>query len=115
MAKFSGFRTINEAKTIEEVIKYLTVDLKFSIRELQTGLLNLNFNDNFNSQLLDVTLPPNSTTGFNHSLGITPSQRIIVKSNGSNFDDSDTPWTSTIVYFRNNTGTSISAKIILLR
>lgn len=115
MAKFSGFRTLKVAQTIEEVITYLTVGLAISLKELQAGLLKLKFEDNFESQTIEITLPAGQTLGFPHNLGVIPSKRLIVKSDGYTLDDSATPWTDSIVYFRNSGGTTLTATIILMR
>ena len=115
MAKFSGFRALKSAQTVEEVIQYLTVNLAISLRELQAGLLRLTFDENFDSQTLEITLPAGATVPYPHALGVIPSQRLIVKASGSTIDDSDTPWTDTVVYFRNTGASTVTAKIILLR
>lgn len=115
MAKFSGFRTFKTGGTSEEIVAYLTQGLSMSLRELQTGLSNLTFSDNFASQIIEVSIPAGQTVGFSHNLGVIPSQRVILKSNGAFLDDSDTPWTSKAVYFRNTGASVITAKILLLR
>jgi hypothetical protein len=115
MAKFSGFRTLKAAKTVEEAVAYLTGGLSISLKELQAGLAKLKFEDNFESQTLEVFLPAGATTAYPHNLGVIPSKRLIVKANGSTIDDSDTPWTATSVYFRNSGGADITATIILMR
>lgn len=116
MAKFSGFRTFKIGSTVEDVIAYLNQGLSLSLKELQTGLANLSFADNFASQILEVTVPANSTVGFSHNLGVIPSQRVILKSTGYMIDDSDTPWTAKAFYLRNSHPTnSATVKILLLR
>lgn len=115
MAKFSGFRTFKIGKTVEDVIHYLLNGLSLSLKELQAGLSNLTFEDNFNVQVLEVVLPPGVTTGYSHNLGVIPSKRLIVKADGYTIDDSATPWTSTAVYFRNSGLTTVTATIILMR
>jgi hypothetical protein len=115
MAKFSGFRTLKTAQTVEEVIQYLTVGLSLSLRELQAGLLKLKFEENFDTQTLGVSLPAGATVAYPHNLGVIPSKRLIVRASGSTIDDSSTPWTDTVVYFRNSGGSTITATIILMR
>ena len=115
MAKFSGFRTFKIGKTVEEVISYLKEGLTISLRELQTGLAALTFEDNFQSQVLEVKIPAGQTVGYTHNLGVIPSRRLIVKANGSTIDDSATPWTDQAVFFRNSGVSTISATIILMR
>lgn len=114
MAKFSGFKTLKVAKAIEEVIDYLTVGLAISLKELQTGLQKLSFDENFESQTLELTIPV-GTTAFPHNLGVIPSKRLIVRANGATIDDSDIPWTSTAIYLRNSGASAITATIILMR
>lgn len=115
MAKFSGFRTLKTAETIEEVIEYLTVKLSMSLKELQAGLLKLNFEDNFDSETFTITLPAGATVAYSHNLGVIPSKRIILRATGYTIDDSVTPWTESVVYFRNSGASSITATIILMR
>lgn len=115
MAKFSGFRTLKSAQTVEEVILYLTTGLSVSLKELQAGLLKLRLEDNFESQTLEVSLPAGQTVAYPHSLGVIPSKRLIVRASGSTIDDSDTPWTQTVVYFRNTGASTLTATIILMR
>lgn len=116
MAKFSGFRTFKLGGTIEEVVGYLNQGLSLSLKELQAGLNNLTFSDNFSGQVLEITVPANTTTGFSHNLGVIPSQRVILKSTGYMIDDSVTPWTSKSFYLRNSHPTeAATVKILLLR
>lgn len=114
MAKFSGFRTFKIGTTVEEVIAYLKEGLSMSLRELQTGLANLRFEENFSGQVIEVSIPAGQTVGFSHNLGVVPTQRVILKATGS-IDDSVSPWTSKTVYFRNSGAAALTAKILLLR
>jgi hypothetical protein len=115
MARFSGFRTLKIAQSVEDIRAYLQNGLALSLKELQAGLNSLSFLDNFQSQQIDVFLPAGATVGVSHNLGVIPSIRLIVKANGSTIDDSLTPWTETAVYFRNTGATDITATIILMR
>lgn len=115
MAKFSGFRTFKIGKTVEEVIHYLLNGLALSLKELQAGLTKLSFEDNFESEIIQVSIQAGATAGFPHSLGVIPSKRLIVKASQSTIDDSATPWTSSAVYFRNSGPTDLTATIILMR
>lgn len=115
MAKFSGFRTFKLGKTVEEVADYLLNGLALSLKELQAGLSKLSFEDNFETQTLEVSLPAGATVGYSHNLGVIPSKRLIIKANGYTIDDSSTPWTKTAVYFRNSGASAITATIILMR
>lgn len=115
MAKFSGFRTFKGLPVIEDVYSYLLNSLSISLKELQTGLSNLSLSDNFSSQVLDLTIPAGVTVGFPHSLGVIPTQRIILRANSPLLDDSTVPWTDKAVYFRNTGMTDLTAKIIILR
>lgn len=121
MAKFSGFKTLKNATRVDQVIQYLTVGLSLSLKELQAGLTRLSFEDNFDTQVIDVIVPLNSTVAYPHNLGVIPSKRLIVKQSGSTIDDSVTPWTETVVYFRNTSTVSadgvdpLIARIVLMR
>ena len=115
MAKFSGFRTLKAAQNIDEIIGYLTSGLAVSLKELQAGLLKLRFEDNFETQTIEVEIPAGQTIPYPHNLGVIPSKRLIVRASGSTIDDSSTPWTDTVVYFRNSGGSTITATIVLMR
>jgi hypothetical protein len=115
MAKFSGFRTLKAAQTVEEVVSYLITGLSVSLKELQAGLLRLTFEENFQAQTITVFLPAGQTVGYPHSLGVIPSKRLIVRASGSTIDDSETPWTESAVYFRNTGGSDLTATIVLMR
>lgn len=113
--KFSGFRTFKLGQTVEDVIDYLKNGLALSLKELQNGLTKLSLVDNFESQVITVSLPAGATQGYSHNLGVVPTKRVIVKADGSTLDDSTTAWTSSVVYFRNSGASTINATIILMR
>lgn len=115
MAKFSGFRTFKLGKTVEEVADYLLNGLALSLKELQAGLSKLSFEENFETQTIEVILPAGTTVAYPHNLGVIPSKRLIVKANGYTIDDGIIPWTKTVVYFRNSGASNIAATIILMR
>lgn len=116
MAKFSGFRTFKVGQTVQDIIDYLTKGLSVSLKELQAGLTKLNFADNFESQTIQITLPPGGIeVGISHNLGVIPSKRLIVRATGSTIDDGTKPWTKTVVYFRNTGVSDVTATIILMR
>lgn len=115
MAKFSGFRTFKVGQTVQDVIQYLTQGLALSLKELQAGLTKLNFEDNFESQTVSVTIEAGDEVGVPHNLGIVPSKRLIVRATSSTIDDGTTPWTTKAVYFRNTGASSVTATIILMR
>jgi hypothetical protein len=113
--KFSGFRTFKLGQTVEDVIDYLKNGLALSLKELQNGLTKLSLVDNFESQVLTISIPASSTVQYSHNLGVTPTKRLIVKADGSGLDDSTNAWTSTSVYFRNSSASTINATIIIMR
>jgi len=115
MAKFAGFKTLKTATSVNEIVTYLSTAMATTLRELQSGLYKLSLTDNFESQVLEVEIPASTTSGYTHRLGSIPTGRLILRANGSTIDDSDTPWTKEVVYFRNSGAATITATIILLK
>lgn len=113
--KFSGFRKLKSATTLEEVIGYLQQGLALSLGELQSGLKYLDLVDNFESFEVRVTIPATSEISIVNKIGIVPTKRLIVRSNSSSIVDGDTAWTSDFVTLKNTGATDAIATVIFMR
>ena len=90
------------------VVKYVEVDLWSWLKELATGILKINFKENFQSfTVRNLTIPAGIEVSISNQLrnaypGIIPSGRIIVRQAGdANIIDGDTPWTDQHMYLKN--------------
>ena len=116
MAKFSGFRQFKSESNPENSIAYLQRALSQSLREIQTGLQNLTFGDNFKGFEATVTIPAGELNfRIQNRMGITPSKRLIVRSNSSQVVDGTDQWTSDYVFLGNPGVTDATITVIFLR
>lgn len=114
--KFVGFREYRPiTKDAEEITKYLSVDLIYSLRELKVVLSQLGLTENFESFRADVTIPAGSELAIRNKIPSVPTSRIIVRSNGYEIADGDTPWDHDYVYMKNLGAGDITASIIFLK
>lgn len=118
--KFGALKSFKEtinAKTLQGVIQYLQEDLGKALRELSTGLSRLTLSENFESFTVQVSIPATSEIPIRNLLtgGVTPTKRVIVRSNSSTIVDGDTAWTSKYVYLKNTGGSTATATVIFLR
>jgi hypothetical protein len=115
--KFSKFREFRlQLATLENVIKYLAVDLVFSLRELYTGLSRLNFVENFESFKVTVTVPASSELAIRNQLPETPTGKIILRDGGSNsVVDGSTAWNSNFVYLQNLSGSPVTVTAVFFK
>lgn len=107
--KFSKFREFRDLSGgIGEVVKYLTVDLVFSLRELYTGLSRLDFTENFEAFEVTVTVPANSELAIRNQLDpVVPTGKIILRDGArAGVLDGDTAWTKDYVYLKNTDATN---------
>jgi hypothetical protein len=103
----------------EGVNKYIEVDLWSWLRELSTGLLRINFNDNFQSFIVrNVSIPAGTEVPISNQLsrqypGFVPSGRIIVRQTGdANIIDGPTPWTAKTLYLMNPSANDAVVSVI---
>ncbi|MBR9701024.1 hypothetical protein GOV11_04120 [Candidatus Woesearchaeota archaeon] len=117
-ASFREFRNLLDPK-LEEVVKFLTVDVTSTLRELTTGLTKISFEDNFESFTVEVTLASGAETEIRNKLRSQdiPTQRIIVRGGSGSQDivDGDTQWTKQFVYLKNTNASSVTATVLFLR
>jgi hypothetical protein len=117
--KFSSFKEFRGAfkNSIEDVAKYLSVDITKILRELSNGLSNITFSDNFESFEVIVTIAASSELAIRNELrGKTPSKRIIVRGSDGvqNIVDGDTQWTESYVYMKNTGLSPVSVTLVFL-
>ena len=117
--KFAGFREYRPSnQTIEEIIKYLSVDLVRSQRELTVGLTKLDLEENFNSFLVNgIVVPAASELAIRNQLNVIPTQRIIVKggTDSNNVVDGDTPWDINFLYLKNVGATDATINVLFIK
>jgi hypothetical protein len=111
---FKEFKNLN-FDPLNEVVRYLSVDLPRNLRELSTGLKILKFAENFNSFTVEVTIPANSELAIRNELKKIPTERIILRSDIYQVVDGDTPWNLNYVYMKNQHATlPANVKIVFL-
>jgi hypothetical protein len=113
--KFLHTKLFRSGQTIEDVIKYLSLDLATGLRDIYTGLSHLNFADNFQSFRADISFTGAQEVTIRHDLGGVPTSRIIVRSTASDIVDGDTPWTSENAYMKKTGAGAATATVIFLR
>lgn len=101
-------RTPPKLTNRNSLVKYIEIDLWSWLRDLTTGLLKIDFKQNFQSftveQLnipagMEVSIPNQFRTAYP---GNIPSGRIIIRQQGdANIIDGNTSWTENHVYLRN--------------
>lgn len=118
--KFSSFKEFRGAfkETIEDVAKYLSIDITKTLRELSNGLTKLNFADNFESFEVSVTINNGTELAIRNELrtGKIPTKRIIVRGGDGvqNIVDGDIEWTKNYVYLKNTGASPVSLTVIFL-
>jgi len=113
--KFTGLKLFRSGNTIEEVVRYLSVELANSLRDLTMGLNRLKLTDNFEGFQAEVSFSGAVEVEIRHNLGFTPSQRIIVRATASDIVDGDTAWNSNYVYLKKTGAGAATATVIFLR
>lgn len=114
---FKEFRTFREAKNnLEDVVRYLSVDLLGVLRELTNGLRKLSFNDNFNSFTVDVVIPATSEVAVRNELGEIPEGKLIIKTDNIDVIDSTTTENDVdFVYLENTSGTVANVRVVYFK
>lgn len=113
--KFSGFKIFRSGDTIEDAIRYLSVELANSLRDLASGLNKLKILDNFEGFEATFTFAGSDEQSFRHNIGFIPSQRIVVRADFSTIIDGPTAWTKEFVYMKKTDAGAGTATVIFLR
>ena len=118
---FSSFKEFRHLLTpaIEDVGRFLSVDLTKTLRDLAVGLTKLSFLDNFESFSVEVTIATGVEIEIRNQLRsqLIPTQRIIVRGKSGTEDivDGDTEWTNQFVYLKNTGASSATVTVMFLR
>ena len=101
-------RTPPKLTNRNSVIKYIEINLWSWLKELSTGILKINFTENFQSFLVEgLTIPAGVEVAISNQFrqsypGTIPSGRIITRQRGdANIIDGPTSWNSALVYLYN--------------
>lgn len=102
-------RTPPKLTNRNSVVKYIEVDLWSWLKELATGLLKINFKDNFQSFTVEnIVIPPDTQVSIPNAFknaypGLIPRGRMIIRQSISdvNVIDGDSAWTENHVYLKN--------------
>ena len=118
--KFSAFREYRRAAGIlEEVVEYLRTDLNRVLKDLNAGLTEFKFLDNFESFSTTVTIAAGAELEIRNGLRSKqiPSLRIIVrgKSGAESVVDGDTEWSKDFVYLKNTGASSATVTVLFFR
>lgn len=113
--KFLNFKLFRSGQTLDDVLRYLSLDLANGLRDIYTGLTHLSFADNFQSFRADISFTGAQEVAIRHGLGAVPSSRIIVRATASDIVDGDTAWTENNVYMKKTGAGAATATVIFLR
>lgn len=101
-------RTPPKLTNRSSVVKYVEIDLWSWLKELSSGLLKIDFKQNFQSFIVtNLSIPAGVEVSIANQFkvsypGIIPSGRIITRQQGdANIIDGLTTWTDSHVYLRN--------------
>lgn len=103
--------------SVAEIVHWLEMHFNSAMRELYIGLGGLSFKDNFDSFEWTGTLLPLEEKQISHSLQSIPSGYLIFKQVGDAVVDAGvSPWTTKVVYLRNNHASNpVELKAIFFR
>lgn len=91
--------------------------IEYLVRELATGLIKMDLNENFESFEETITIPATSDYTVRNKLSFIPSKYIIVSQEGNGLvtKKSNTDWTSDFLYLTNNGSVDVTITIIFQR
>ena len=115
-------RTPPQLTNRNSVVKYIVVDLWSWLRDLSTGLLKINFKENFQSFTVEnivmrAGIEVSISNEFRRSYpGLIPSGRIIIRQQGdANIIDGETKWTQNHVYLFNPSSNDAVISVIFFK
>ena len=112
---FSKFITGNDEVFIDtpEDIANKHNDL---VDDLNTGLGRLKFADNFETNVRTVTIASGAELKIPHSLGVVPSDRIILRQTGNGLVvDGPTEWNENNIYLKNEGPSEVTFKVRIFK
>ena len=115
-------RTPPKLTNRNSLVKYVEIDLWSWLKELSTGLLKVDFKQNFQSftvenlsipAMTEVSIPNRFRNAYP---GNIPSGRIIIRQQGdANIIDGNTEWTDTHVYLRNPSANDAVVSVLFFK
>jgi len=114
--KFTAFKELKIAGglNVVQLARYVTVELKSFLRDLQVGLTRLSFTDNFETFEATVTIAALSEVSIVNELQDIPSYRLFVRGGGG-VEDGDTEWDTDFVHLKNTSASSVTVTAIFFR
>lgn len=119
--KFREFRNVLKGSQdyfgmVKLIMNYLEWDLAKNFKELEVGLRNITFDQNFQAFTVEVTVPALSTLKIRNELQAIPTGMIVLRSYGFNdVVDAPTEWTSDYVYLTNLSAADRTVRVVFLR
>lgn len=116
--KFPVFKEARETiGTLSEVIRYITVELSQSLRELRTGLDRLALLENFESFVVTVDIDSSTEVSIRNQFeGGRPSQWFLVDANGdANIVRGDEAWDDDFLYLKNVGSNNATVTVMFLK
>jgi hypothetical protein len=104
--------------TVEDIDSFLTDELMATLRELRAAFNRINFEDNFNCFVTDVSISAASEVGVPNKIDTIPRYWITVKKDqgGIYVCDGDTQSTLKTIYLKNTSATlSATVKIAFFK
>jgi hypothetical protein len=103
-------------KTIDDVLKYMSIDFNNFIKDLFVGITKLDFASNFDQFTVNITVATGAEAKIINRLSRIPSGYIVLKnSTGMAIADGTTAWSKDFVYVRNIGGVDTNLTIMFVR
>lgn len=116
------FKSPPRLVALSALARYLQTNLWNWMKDLSTGLVKLNFLENFatfriDNLLIDAGAEVAIPNGLkNRYIGVIPSSRIVVRQQGNGVvTDGSQPWTSDLVYLKNEGAVPITISVIFFQ
>lgn len=115
-------RTPPKLTNRQSYIKYLEVELWSWLKDLSTGILKIDFEQNFQAFIIkDLRIPAGEEVAINNQFakvypGIIPSGRIITRQQGdANIIDGNKVWTANHLYLRNPSANDAVVSVLFFK
>lgn len=115
-------RTPPKLTNRNSVVKYVEIDLWSWLKELSIGLLKIDFNQNFQSFIVEnISIPAATEVSIPNQFrtaapGTIPRNRIITRQIGdANIIDGNTSWNENHVYLRNPSANDAVISVIFFK
>jgi len=101
--------------SIDQVLKYLSVEMVSILRELSLALKSLSFGDNFESFQATLTLAAGEEAKIRNALATVPTKKIIVRHAGDSSIIDGAPWDINFVTLKNTGAAAATVTVIFMR